>query len=350
MTMTETDRNVVGLQSHEAIEAEAGSWLIVLGREDVSEADRAGFQAWLAQSERHRSAFNALSSLWGDLALLKELDDIAESAVDLPAAKPLYGRRVFMAMAASLVLAVAGVTAFQIDRFGNFNQHEDFTTGIGQQRLIALSDGSDVQMNTDSRIEVDFSRDIRDVHLIRGEAHFAVAKNTGRPFRVYAAGGVVTAVGTAFTVRLRADDAVEVTVEEGRVALGSIYAKASAGHGPEPGKTLAPMAELTAGQNSIFGERVKYVAQMEQSELSRKLSWRQGVLAYAGDPLADVIADVSRYTEIEIEITDPALRELPIGGYFRVGEVEALLDSLELTFGLEVDRVDKNHVRLSAAS
>lgn len=344
--MSKTEDNIIALPSVEDIEAEAASWLTVLGREDVASTDMARFRLWLKKSERHREAFRTLSALWDDMTVLKELDDIAEAMVEMPQQEKqsLLTRRraAFAALAASLIIAITGGTIFQLTQSRNLVEKAVFITAVGEQKTIQLSDSSTVQMNTDSRMEIDFSASERRVRLLQGEAYFKVAKNSERPFLVYAAKGVVRAVGTAFTVRLRPNDAVEVTVEEGRVALVSLS-------NPVIEERLS-MAELTAGQSAVFNEKVEHLAQMAQSEVSRKLAWRQGMLAYAGDPLADVIADISRYTDITIEIADPSLGTMPIGGHFRVGEIKALFDALELTFGIEVDYLSKNHVRLSSSS
>jgi transmembrane sensor len=195
---------------------------------------------------------------------------------------------------------------------------------------------------------VDFSAPKRNIRLLYGEAHFEVAKDKSRPFNVHAGGGIVRAVGTAFTVRLRKQDAVEVTVEEGRVALGNSDPLDVSGASIESLVALQPLAELTAGQSATFSKQVNTLTHLEASEIKRKLAWRQGLLAYSGDPLFSVVEDVSRYTDINIKIRDVALRNLSVAGYFRVGEVEAFLESLELTFGVNVEHIDERHVELSS--
>ena len=346
------DDNIVSLPSAEGIEADAAAWLTVLGREEVSERDRAEFERWLGASDRHRATFRELSELWGELALLKELDDIAESMEDeTPPRRPIFRRRSFIAAAASLALVVAGGTVIYALQQARHNQHEIFATSVGEQRTIRLVDGSRLQLNTDSRVEVTFTSAKRSVRLVAGEAYFSVETDRRRPFTVHAAGGVVKAVGTAFTVRLRDNDAVEVTVEEGQVAITSLVADTSGARTGRPVEAVrTPLAQLTAGQSVIFGERVEEIEQMEAPELQRKLSWRQGMLVYSGERLADVIADVSRYTNVVIEISDPTLSDKPVAGFFRVGEVEALFDSLELSFGLHVEHVDDKYIILPERS
>lgn len=342
--------NILTLQGEEEIEAEAAAWLTAMGRETISESERGEFNRWLKQSDRHQVAFNELSALWEDMAVLQDLKDIAESVITIPEpSQTLWQGRWFMSIAASLFIGIAVAGLFYLQHLNGLSQQDVFVTVVGEQRTLRLSDGSTLQLNTDSRIEVDFSRTKRAIRLIHGEAHFDVAKNKQRPFFVYAGDGVVRAVGTVFVVRLRLNNEVEVTVQEGRVALASLKTSEVPGSKAENLELGQPVAELTAGQSVVFGERVGQIAQIPSHELNRKLAWRQGMLVYAGDPLQDVIADVSRYADINIEITGTSLHAMPIAGYFRVGEVEALFDSLELTFGLNVERISENHVRLSAA-
>ncbi|MBL4765868.1 MAG: FecR family protein [Colwellia sp.] len=350
-------KNIVTLPSIESIEAEAASWITVLGREKVTKADMSELKLWLKQSERHRNAFNELTDLWDNLTILKELDDIAESVSTLPDQQSIFWqRRSFLAIAASIFICFIISGSLYWQHLTEFNQQARLITAVGEQRTVILSDGSTVQINTNSQLEIDFSRDKRIIRLLKGEAYFTVAKNKQRPFYVYAGGGLVQAIGTAFNVRLKLFDEIEVTVEEGLVALATLVKKVPitssnieliSSSAPE---TETFLAELSAGQSTTFSHTVDKIELIQTPALNRKLAWRQGVLAYANEPLLKVIADISRYTNITIEIADPSLRTLPIAGYFRVGEVEALFDSLEITFGLEVKRISKNYVRLSTKS
>ena len=88
---------------------------------------------------------------------------------------------------------------------------------------------------------------------------------------------------------------------------------------------------------------------MSDAELSRKLAWRQGQLIYSGQPLAEVLADIGRYSDIEIELADPALRDLPVGGAFSVNQTEAIFAALENNFGVHAEWIDARHVRLTSA-
>src|SRR5258708_24248903 len=78
-----------------------------------------------------------------------------------------------------------------------------YATAIGERKPVTLTDGSKVLLNTDSRIQIDYSAEQRIVRLLQGEAFFEVAHNRARPFLVYAGANVVRAVGTAFSVHVQ---------------------------------------------------------------------------------------------------------------------------------------------------
>ncbi len=83
--------------------------------------------------------------------------------------------------------------------------------------------------------------------------------------------------------------------------------------------------------------------------MEKRLSWREGVLNFAGDPLEVVVNEISRYTTVSIEIADPAVRATRIGGRFPIGETDAMFDALEANFGLRVTRLSHDRVLVSVA-
>ncbi len=347
--------NIVRLPDADELRYEAASWITVLGRDHVTPEDRVNFKAWLGQSERHRHAFDSMSHLNSDLQVLKELDVVAEAAEEaLPARTRFLSRRIGLSMAAGLAGVLVAGTAYvgYLDRAAP--QQADYETKVGELKAVTLSDGSTIQLNTNSRIEVRFSAAERRVYLARGEAYFSVAHNPKRPFSVYAANGIVTAVGTAFTVRLREQEAVEVTVEKGRVALSAQPPSA-----PNTARAPAPprlnidspsVAQLSSNQTTVFKERVEDIEQMPQPKVVRKMAWRQGILVYSGEPLSEVIADISRYTDVKIEVAERALLNRPVAGYFGINEVNGSIESLATSFKLKVERIDATHIRLSSKS
>ena len=81
-------------------------------------------------------------------------------------------------------------------------------------------------------------------------------------------------------------------------------------------------------------------------EVDRRLAWRSGMLMFEGETLSKVVAEIGRYTPLEVVISDPSLKELEIGGYFRIGDTEVLLQTLASDFGIEVERLGPDLVHL----
>lgn len=346
----------------EQLEERAGEWAVRIAEGELSEEETAAFQSWYAANARHREAFARLSQLWGHCDALAELADHAAADITRashadthrPGARALRylpRRRAFLAASlASIALLAATTLEHEVivaQLPAAAAEYETLAeTAVGERNTVALPDGSSVELNTASQVIVRYSAGARVVQLTRGEAHFTVASDRQRPFSVHVAGSVVTAVGTAFTVQLRSD-AVEVTVAEGRVSLAEPQA-ASTGAVSAEGN-VSPSA-LEAGQIALLREGSRQIAALAPSELERKLAWRHGMLAFAGEPLLKVLQEIGRYTDIVIEVTDPALRDLPVAGRLRIDDVESMLQALQLMADVRVERLNDRHVRLWARS
>ena len=180
-------------------------------------------------------------------------------------------------------------------------------------------------------------------------------------------------MGTAFTVRLD-NDRVKVVVSEGEVDLavvqavvekviedigaskvnpGDVTKRASQDKSQQENNTTnAVFGSLKAGQSIEIPVDIKGVmAQVEYHDpqaLNRHLAWIEGKLVFDGEPLERVVREVSRYTNIKIEVTDPELKQLRIGGQFQIGETEALFDVLQSGFGVAINRISETHVQIYA--
>ncbi|MEQ9110472.1 MAG: FecR domain-containing protein [Rhodospirillaceae bacterium] len=344
-----TDPKVVDFPDQGTLEAEASAWIVRLDKGALSAEDERAFDAWRSTSAEHQAALDGMSGLWRTLDGLSDLQDRSNTTLNptwLERAGFELRHRVVASLAsvAAAVLLVVFVGPFT---FSDPHYMQAHRTVVGTQKTVTLPDGSVLLLNTNSHVDVEYSDQKRDVYLHKGEVHFTVAKDKERPFSVYADERVVTATGTAFAV-MRRETGIEVTVTEGDVKL---YFSPEADANPatlEQASIRSTVANLTAGEKVIFAETLEQVEVIPEPELNRKLAWRQGVLAFAGEPLSDVIAEVSRYTEIDIIIEDPALNELRFGGFFKVGNIEALFDALEQSFGVDVKRDPNSKVYLSA--
>ena len=346
-----------------ALDAEAAAWVARFDAGDVSAKDQAAFQAWLNRSALHREAIAEYGSFWSEFDKLGHLTDAVEveRQLDIQAKRSavLPGAKYWLAACAAAVIVMAvvgGVILREIPDRPSAQQastqhataprpsvRQSYATAIGAQKKFTLADGSVVTLNTNSRIDVEIRGHSRDVHLVRGEAYFEVVHDETRPFTVYADRYVVRDIGTAFAVHLLDKCLVNVRVTKGSV---EIAAPMRGGKASDGAKSLGV---VVAGQDIVFGQKIERAEVVSDAELGRKLAWRQGQLIYSGQPLADVLADISRYSDIEIELADPGLRNLPVGGAFRVNQTGAIFAALENNFGVHAEWIDARHVRLTAA-
>jgi transmembrane sensor len=373
-------KNVVGFPDRKAIEEEAAAWLIKLdGDTSPSAGELASLREWVERSPVHREQLSSLADFWGKMNVLTELAvplgyprvrvgrSVAES---LRHAIPLFGRAGFVTAVAVIGIAVAA--AFWLRPAPSLNSNGLYATAVGQQQSTTLADGSVVLLNTNTQINVAYDNEYRNIRLLQGEAHFTVAKSAARPFRVYAGNGRVQAVGTAFSVYLK-DNTVDVTVTEGKVELAFVN-RSGTNRLPQQGtrsgteqssgsiaivdsefvETLGTMqaGESATIQSFLDADTVSTIGAIETveaQEMVKRLSWRDGILTFTGDPLEVVVDEISRYTTVSIEITDPVVRATRIGGRFPIGETDAMFDALEANFGLRVTRLSHDRVLVSAA-
>ena len=333
------------------INQQACAWIAKLNGEP-SAADLQQLHQWMARSPVHHAEIRQLAKLWGDLDVLNELA-VVQNPIAHAAAKanrlfklPSWGWPTQIATAMVMVTLISVVSLLGMDK-------TSYSTAIGKQQLITLNDGSTVLLNTNSQIKVDYSDQARNITLVKGQAHFDVMPNPNQPFNVYAGTGLVKAVGTAFSVYLQ-PEIIEVTVTEGTVELSALDQPAPLTPSVPDSPMLAEakvtkLTLLDAGQNAHMNQSSKSIQHLETVDaaaIMQKLAWHQGLLRFSGDPLVEVVAEVSRYTDLKIVIRDPAIRDLRIGGFFKVGETDKMFQALETSFGVRVEHKGNNVVHL----
>jgi len=314
----------------------AAFWVARLDRGGLSADELIALREWAIAHPSHLRELERAARIWESLDALAALRRIVARPV--PAKRKRMTPFAVAASAAGLALALA----FLLFTRGGVEVPEynaSFATRVGEMQVIEPGEGSRISLNTDSRLAVEFGATLRRVRLDRGEAYFDVAADDDRPFVVETDFGTVVVTGTAFLVRVE-ETGLEVTVREGHVELQGSPADAGDGR--------VPVAVLTAGEvASVESNGSRRIEPIESARLVRKLGWRDGMLMFNGESLEEVVREVGRYTPIEINIADQALRTRRIGGYFRAGEIEDLLATLESDFGIRVERLGDSEVNLS---
>jgi len=348
--------NIHRLTPTDDIEQQAADWLVRLDSDSApTQKDLEELKQWMQRSPAHRQQLKRLTQHWHSANRLTEL------SFPLPGSQRPEGTMANLryqfrhllnnswqataSLGAGLTLTIALAMGLLLTNPDAVSGNGIYETRVGEQNSITLVDGSVIQLNTDSHIQVNYVDNQRNVVLMAGEAHFEVAKDSSRPFIVKAGDGMVRAVGTAFTVRIH-PEALKVTVTEGKVALVSSTEVA------QPAAPVKDRGYLVQGQTVEFmpqadtglGNQIK---QLAQNDLDQQLSWRKGLLLFTGEPLAEVIEEVNRYTQLEIRIIDQNIGNISIGGQFKVGETEAMLKVLEANFGINVSRPNATTVHLT---
>jgi transmembrane sensor len=232
-------------------------------------------------------------------------------------------RRRVLATAAALLFAVIAGWVLWLQSSGS-----TYVTGVGGFQRVVLSDGSVLELNTNTSVRVSLDASRRAVELLQGEASFEIARDATRPFIVAVGDTAVRAVGTRFNVR-RLNESVEVIVNEGKVIVG-----------PQEALTrieapLPPSAPIvTAGHTAVARAATVTVNEVPPAIAARKLAWQERMLAFDGVPLVEVIAEFNRYNERQLVLADPSLAAIRIGGYFRPTNLQAFIDVLEEHFDI----------------
>ncbi|MBS0421958.1 MAG: FecR domain-containing protein [Proteobacteria bacterium] len=342
--------------SSEDIDLQAADWLARLDDNGTSEELLDEFQRWCQADPRHHAAYLRLQHVWGRLDRLRALHRPEEELDrDPPAADLRVGRghrawpdsepssrarQVYLpiGLAASLLAAIGVLWIWQ-HRDNYFAAEMRYTTALGGFQRVVLSDGSVVQINTDSEVQVVFRKTKRDIELLRGEASFEVARDASRPFVVAANGTAVRAVGTSFNVH-KIPAGLEVMIVEGAVAVGPT-ASLQAPDG---------LHVVGAGRFAIAHAAQLEVKDVDESEVARKLAWQRGMLGFNGQTLAEVVDEFNRYNQRKLEIDEPAVGKLRIGGYFRATNVDAFVRVIEERFGVSASRLPDRIVLRRAPS
>jgi transmembrane sensor len=312
----------------ELIEARASRWLAARDAGEATAEQAAEFNRWLDADIRHRVAFLKLEATWRRTDRLRDVRPLDRAVDPELLGPPDLRRRWSMGLAAGVVLAL-------LTGFWSYQQHfswHGYETRVGGFSRIVLEDGSVIDLNTNSEVRVRFGR-TREVRLLRGEGRFQVAHDSARPFTVTAADAAVRAVGTAFTVRLREGEQVDVLVSEGKVAVAS--------------SRVQRTPPLNAGEAAVvLPDRVS-VSRVEPQLLARRLAWTSGKLEFRGETLGEAVEEFNRYNRRQIRLATASLNTLRVGGSFGATDPESFASALGSAFKLQVVLDDVNEITIT---
>jgi transmembrane sensor len=283
----------------------AAQWLALLESGEASETDHVRLKAWRDSDSRHENAWQKIQLLRQRFSSLPA--ELAMATLD----RPDLARRA--ALKRALALAALMPTAWLVSRQLPLDVwRADLQTGTGEHTRTRLADGSTLQLNTASAVNVDLAR--RQLTLVRGEMALNVAG--GAALTINAAYGRIIVSRSELCVRLNERDC-NVSVVSGVVQLQPLQ---------------GPALQLNAGQQiTLQASGAGAVSAFD----AKMPGWRDGVLMAQNQPLGDFLRELSRYRSGLLR-WEPALESLRITGSFRLDDTDKVLALLAASLPLEV--------------
>lgn len=293
----------------------AAHWLTLLHDELSTPADREAFERWCEADPRHAVAVERMRGLLGDLQELPAAP--ARVALKQAFARP----RPTMAGRSAQALALVGVLVCGWIGLDNLPiWMADQRTGVGERRELVLSDGSHLQLNSHSALDVKFDGQQRVIELLAGELWVEVAKDARRPFVVRTDQGTATALGTRYLVKREADGSTVVSVLESVVAAQ-----------PNAGQAV----NVAAGEQTILREgRVQPPRPFGNAHPD---DWTRGLLKVDDRPLSEVLQALASYRHGLVRFDEQALQGLRVSGVFRLDDTDAALATLADNLPINVE-------------
>lgn len=321
-------------------------------------------EAWFREDERNRRFFETLVKIW-EIQPADEIEvdskqawenfqkKMPGAAVDsTPAEPPIfnignerlksglqrrkrYVRTVAMALSAAAVLVIAFL--FYQYMPGVISTDEDVTEGNkvrqivterGQRTNIRLLDGTSVQLNSNSKIEIPptYNDSVRIVQL-EGEGFFEVASDSAKPFIVQSGETYTRVLGTKFGVRTYSGEGkVQVVVAEGKVAMG-------VGHGVFDSEEMFIAANQKGSISKYEASKTNHV-----KDLDRYLGWKDGKLVFNDTPLGEVVPELERWYDVEIRLEDSSIKDLRFNASFQNESLTEVMNVLALSLDLNYNR------------
>lgn len=288
-------------------------------RHRASLSERRERDAWLDEDPRHAKAYSEFQQLWshmGDFAQDPQLQALKISDLAASARRPWARPNRILALAASVLMLIAA--SYLVTTLSRQQKSVNYATAVGERRTEVLLDRTEIVLNTDSVLEVLYSKDRRAIQLKRGEAQFNVAHDASRPFVVSIGRDSVKALGTNFQVRKDSNSTI-VTLLEGSVEIAR----------GEERYVLRP------NERAVLSERTGIAITL--IDPGSTTGWLDGWLRFRGVPLDEVIAEANRYSEVKLRLGDPRIANVKLSGTFHAGDNASLAAAASLILPVRIN-------------
>lgn len=301
----------------------AATWYVRLNSSPPSDTDHQAWRHWLAANPQHARAWARVEKLQNQWAGLP-------ADVSLSTLAGVRARRRAVLKTLALLVAAGGSGWLASEQVPYRAMLADQRTATGQRRHLRLDDGSQIDLNTDSALDIAFNADLRLIRLHRGEILVQTARDS-RPFIIEAPQGSVRALGTKFSVRC-GPTFTDVCVLDKAVELRPLN---------HPSQVL----RLEAGQQAHF----------DRDQISAPTpappgvgAWSQGMLTVIEWRLGDFIAELNRYRPGVLRCS-PGVAHLRLSGAFRIDDTDTILENLSQSLPVRVHFVTRYWASVEAA-
>ena len=328
--------------SDPATDEQASLWAAKLDGSLMSATDRSALDEWLAERPYHRTLLSRYCQFSADLEqqmpLIEGIRELSAETRKTPAtARSFPWLRWPMMAGAALTAAAAVALGFWMMR--PQQQFKNVATPAAQRQSLTLVDGTHVELNAQTSVQIEINGKDRRVRLASGEAFFSVHKDPSRPFTVETPTGSVRVTGTKFAVTTESAGVLEVTVLEGSVKTSP---------GELTGQSTSPVM-LKAGDHLVASPSGLVQQKLSETELINTLAWRQGQIVFKGTPLREALAKFARYHGRGITASDD-VASLPIGARFSLDDLDGFFEALEASEHVQVTRNSNGTVRVTRRS
>lgn len=325
--------------------AEATAWRVRLTEDDVETSEQ--FEAWIADP-LNEAAWEQVQRPWrevGEKATTPELISARAGALERAHRQ---GRRRWASGASGRIAAGLAAVVIASGGYGGWRWYEAqpqvYRTTLGERRVVPLSDGSKVSLDSRSVLKIRYTKDARKLELVSGQARFDVSRDVRRPFSVTARDQTVVATGTAFNVDLLGPKVMVTLIEGQVVVMKGPPRDGPADQAPRTAATAAPPPiVLKAGQQLVAAPAG--APQVTIVSLDRATAWEAGQLAFEDEPLGAVAERVSRYAERPLKVA-PNVADMRISGVFKAGDVTTFIDVVSSYLPVEAQQGESGQITL----
>jgi len=336
------------VNSNQQIEEQARHWSVELSSGEADKTVLDSFKRWREADPRHEEAFQAVDKVWLGIAKMEHL----RAYVQLPEPPPTQASGISLfstfklwfetnllkpmplaGFSCALLMFIGLVVLNPASKETIELTQQTFTTDHGVVESFALKDNTTVTLAPESRIQVSYSNNEREVTLQKGEVLFSVTHDPERPFVVVTGKTETTVLGTVFSVK-RSRESIYVGVKEGRVQV-------AAAKTPLTSKDDAAgdnQKILTRGQG-VSATLAGLVAEVQAIDENAIGAWKTGRLVFQDAMLKDIISDANRYYKGgRIIIASENIKSMKVSISFEANNIDQMLENLTQVLPLKLNR------------